>query len=235
MIRFGLLGSTGRLGQAIQTIAKEEFPTAFELACAPRRGEPFAPLLSCDLLIDVTEAGASRALAEWAMAQTGKLPIWVVGTTGLDTHGLQALRTLSARTPVLLASNFSLGVLLLQQVLASAQPLLEKWGFTPTLVRETHHVHKKDKPSGTALTLQRLLSPTNPSRIPAESIREGEAIGRHEIFFEGAEETLSFCHDAHDRRIFARGALQLSSALHTIKNEPAIRGKILEPRDLLRL
>lgn len=234
MIRFGLIGSTGRLGQAIQTIAQAEFPTIFELAYAPRRGEPLDPLLACDLIIDVTVADASRSMAEWALTRKENLPVWIVGTTGLDNHGLRALSTLSTRTPVLLASNFSLGVLLLQQILASAQPLLEKWGFLPALVRETHHVHKKDKPSGTALTLQRHLSPANPGSIPVESLREGEVIGRHEILFAGTGETLSFSHDAHDRGIFARGALQLAEALHARRNAPEILGKILEPRDLLR-
>ena len=234
MIRFGLMGSTGRLGQAIQAVAQAEFASVFKLACTPRRGETLEPLLACDLIIDVTEAGASRMMAEWALSRSEKLPLWIVGTTGLDPQALQALSALSSRTPVLLASNFSLGVLLLQQVLQSAQPLLEKWGFMPTLVRETHHVHKKDKPSGTALTLTKLLSPSDPGRIPTESLREGEVIGRHEIHFQGTEETLTFGHDAHDRRIFARGALQLAAALHARKNAPEICGKILEPRDLLQ-
>ena len=69
---------------------------------------------------------------------------------------------LAERTPVLMASNFSTGVLVLQELLRMASPMLRSLGYTPVIV-EKHHRHKKDAPSGTALSLQKAISPTSPT------------------------------------------------------------------------
>jgi 4-hydroxy-tetrahydrodipicolinate reductase len=234
MIRLGLLGSTGKLGQAISAIAQAEFSAEIDVFRTPRRGEPLDSLLECDIVVDVTVAQASQAAALWALSRSESLPAWIVGTTGLSESALHSLATLSGRTPVLVASNFSLGMLLLQEILRSSQALLKKWGFSPTQIRETHHLHKRDQPSGTAISLSQILSSSASRPIEIVSVRKGEAIGLHEVLLSGQDETLTFTHDAHDRRIFARGALRLVSALHAHQKTPVNFGRILEPRDLLR-
>jgi 4-hydroxy-tetrahydrodipicolinate reductase len=81
--------------------------------------------------------------------------------------------------------------------------------FDPKIV-ETHHKMKKDAPSGTAKTLGEILKTglkTN-ADIPIQSIREGDVVGEHTVFFSGPDERLEMTHRAGSRKIFARGALR---------------------------
>jgi dihydrodipicolinate reductase len=75
---------------------------------------------------------------------------------------------------------------------------------------ETHHRHKKDSPSGTAITLQRAISPDDPNQIQTHSIRAGEVIGEHTIGFYGRADKITLSHSAQDRSLFARGAIEVA-------------------------
>ena len=76
------------------------------------------------------------------------------------------------------------------------------------MITETHHCHKKDAPSGTALSLQRLIAPAGPGNIQTHSVRAGEVIGDHQVSYYGTSDILRFEHSALNRDIFARGAIQ---------------------------
>jgi 4-hydroxy-tetrahydrodipicolinate reductase len=75
---------------------------------------------------------------------------------------------------------------------------------------ETHHKTKKDAPSGTAKTLANILRKVRNASadIPIQSIREGDVVGEHTVFFSGPDERLEMTHRAASRKIFARGALR---------------------------
>jgi 4-hydroxy-tetrahydrodipicolinate reductase len=88
----------------------------------------------------------------------------------------------------------------------------------PVAITETHHVHKLDAPSGTAITLAAAAAQVQGRSPPIESIREGEVVGTHRIRLEGPGETLELGHVATDRDIFARGALE---AAHRLAFRPA--------------
>ncbi|MDO8580314.1 MAG: dihydrodipicolinate reductase C-terminal domain-containing protein, partial [Candidatus Omnitrophota bacterium] len=86
---------------------------------------------------------------------------------------------------------------------------------------ETHHIHKKDSPSGTAKTMHDIAlqcSPTPPHFDQDKIKREGEVIGYHEITFETDFDTLKIIHNAKDRSMFAKGALEAAIFLQTKKN-----------------
>jgi 4-hydroxy-tetrahydrodipicolinate reductase len=106
-----------------------------------------------------------------------------------------------------MSSNFSTGVQALLAVLRAHAPLLEKLGYAPVIV-ETHHRHKKDAPSGTALSLQRAISPAGPGNLQTHAVRAGEVVGDHEVIFYGPGDHLTFGHFAQDRSVFARGAIE---------------------------
>jgi 4-hydroxy-tetrahydrodipicolinate reductase len=112
--------------------------------------------------------------------------------------------------PVLWASNFSLGVAVLEDLVRRASAALPAWQVQ---IRETHHVHKKDAPSGTALTLARAAAAGNGLMPPIESLREGEVVGEHRVRLVGPGEALELSHSAGDRDIFALGALHAASLL----------------------
>ena len=108
--------------------------------------------------------------------------------------------------PIVLASNFSVGVNVLFWLTQKAAELLGS-DFNPEIV-ETHHKIKKDAPSGTAKTLAEILKVARNSEIPIQSIREGDVVGEHSVVFGGADERLELTHRAANRGIFARGALR---------------------------
>ncbi|MCQ2312729.1 MAG: 4-hydroxy-tetrahydrodipicolinate reductase [Paludibacteraceae bacterium] len=108
-------------------------------------------------------------------------------------------------------SNFSVGVNVffeLNKVLAQA--LAQYKQYTPSIT-ETHHIHKLDKPSGTAVTLAEgihsLLPYSSTPLPPIESIREGEVAGIHTVTWDSEEDTITITHSAKSRRGFALGAV----------------------------
>ena len=160
------------------------------------------------------------ALARKALQSTRPLPAFVVASTGWTLDERKVLEELAAKTAVLMSSNFSTGVLALMEILKAASPLLEKLGYSPVLV-ETHHKHKKDQPSGTALSLQRVIAPAGPGNIPTHSIRAGEIIGAHAVTYYGPGDHIVLGHFAQDRSIFARGAIQAALWLSERKGRPS--------------
>jgi dihydrodipicolinate reductase len=137
-----------------------------------------------------------------------------VASTGWKLEERKLLEAYSKKTPLLISANFSMGVLALMEILRTASPLLETLGYNP-VVTETHHRHNKDSPSGTALSLQRVIAPAGPGNVQTHSIRAGEIIGDHEVSFYGPADHLTFGHFAQDRSVFARGAIEAALWLAT--------------------
>jgi 4-hydroxy-tetrahydrodipicolinate reductase len=124
-----------------------------------------------------------------------------------------------------MSSNLSTGVVALLEILKMASPTLQKLGYTPVLV-ETHHSHKKDAPSGTALAMAKCIVSDSGDR-PAQihSIRAGEVIGDHNMTFYGPSDSITISHHAQDRSSFARGALDISAWLVSKKaKDPTLTG-----------
>lgn len=118
------------------------------------------------------------------------------------------------------ASNYSIGVNILFYLNRKLAKLMNRYEQYEVSIRETHHVHKKDSPSGTAITLaddiihnlERKSSwingtPKEEDQIPVYSLREGEIPGIHRIIYESDEDTLELFHSAKSRRGFALGAV----------------------------
>lgn len=158
-----------------------------------------APLPSLDVLIDFSSPAGTKQALEWALMH--HLPI-VIGTTGLSEAVQNSLQQATKQIPVFYAANFSIGMTALSLLCRHASALLPSYTRT---IEETHHTHKKDAPSGSALVLQKALG--NPN-APITSKREGEVVGSHTVFFHGPWETLSLSHTAQARTTFAQGALE---------------------------
>lgn len=206
-VKLGLLGASGRSGREVMRLIEGEFAGRAECVAAPKRGESLAPLLEADAVIDFSSPDAVVAFAAECGSSNRPLPALVIASTGWKLDQRSPLEALAARTPILMASNFSTGVLALLHVLRQASPMLEKLGYVPTIV-ETHHRHKKDAPSGTALSLQRAIAPAGPGNVQTHAVRAGETVGDHEVTFHGPGDQLTFGHFAQDRSIFARGAIE---------------------------
>ena len=164
-----------------------------------------------DVAIDFTTPSAVIANAE-ACIRAGKN--LVVGTTGWYEQ-LPRLREMvvSAKTGFLYGSNFSIGVNLFFEIVATAAAAL-KYDYSGQIF-ERHHAQKKDAPSGTAITIQRIVREAGGREKEVEiiSFREGDVVGMHEVVFNSSGDRIYLCHDAKSRRGFAEGAVRAAEWL----------------------
>lgn len=131
----------------------------------------------------------------------------VVGTTGWNDIAPQVFKEFKkAGTPLIYASNFSLGVNALFAAVTRVSGLLKGAGYVPT-IEEIHHVHKLDAPSGTAITLGELVEEGLGVKPVITSIREGEVPGVHTVTLQSEVDKLTFSHEAFSRECLARGAV----------------------------
>ncbi len=214
------------MGQWVKRLLQTEYPDKAQLAMAVHGQESVQPLLGTQVVIDFSSPDGMTTLAKAGLTKATDLPAFVVASTGWTEAQRDVILKLSELTPVVMASNLSVGVMALHEILKSATPLLTRLGYAPVLV-ETHHHHKKDSPSGTALSLLKTMQTSTPllEPVPMHSIRAGEIIGDHDVTFYGHGDHLVMGHYAQDRSIFARGAIDVALWLHEKKlHEPRLHG-----------
>ena len=234
MVKVGIFGASGRVGKLLLEDLKNT--PEMSVSSVYTRGDldfsidpsilitkdMRAFLTACDVVIDFSLPEACELLLESAM-QTPK-PL-VIGTTGLNTHQLNLLKEASQIMPILYATNMSLGVALLNKLVYQASAALE--GFDIEIV-EMHHRHKKDAPSGTALTLSESaaagrgldiekvrisgrdgnIGERTEDEIAVMALRGGDIVGRHTVGFYNDGEFLELNHTATSRNTFSKGAIR---------------------------
>ncbi|KGQ20217.1 4-hydroxy-tetrahydrodipicolinate reductase [Lysobacter dokdonensis DS-58] len=228
-LRLLINGANGRMGQALQRLAAEQ-PERFVVIGAVTRkvgqrvidGVPqfasaeLAGAPECDVVIDFSLPEAFDAVLAHCVEHGRAL---VSGTTGLSESQRVALDAAGARIPVLWASNFSLGVAVLADLVERAARSLPGWDVD---IVEQHHVRKLDAPSGTALTLGDAAG--QGGAVPRyASLRAGDIVGEHTVQFATFGERIELTHRATNRDIFARGALHAAAWL---ANRPPARYRI---------
>ena len=197
-----LIGAAGRMGKTVRELARND--SDIQIAAQCDLGDPIEPAMkNCDVAIDFSQADSIDEICR-AASQHGK-PL-VIGTTGHSQQQRKTIEEIAHSVPIVLASNFSVGVNVLFWLTQKAAELLGS-DFNPEIV-ETHHKMKKDAPSGTAKTLAEILKATRHGEIPIQSIREGDVVGEHAVILGGPGESLELTHRATNRRIFAGGALR---------------------------
>jgi 4-hydroxy-tetrahydrodipicolinate reductase len=193
MIKIFLFGSTGKMGREISSLISKDKKTKL-----------VEKIEKSDVIIDFTNQEVfSKNLA---LAVKNK-KAFVSGTTGLSEEQFKQLKVASKKIPVLWASNMSMGVCIVNQMIKNLKSVSD-YDF---YIEETHHVHKKDSPSGTALTIQKNLEKAIGKKVKdVVSIRQGDVFGQHKVMAQGPEEKILIQHDALNRTVFARGALTCS-------------------------
>ena len=217
-------GASGRMGQTLLRLCAEQ--THYQVVAAVARKAPAqrvvdgVPFFSAselsgvpafDVAIDFSLPEGFDRVLDLCVARGVAL---VSGTTGLLEAQQDALGTASRSIPVLWASNFSLGVAVLAELVERASTALHGWDVD---VVEAHHTQKKDAPSGTALSLGEAAG-SRGADIRYASLRAGDIVGEHTVQFTGPGERIELIHRAGNRDIFARGALHAASRL---KGKPA--------------
>ena len=219
------------MGHMIEEIALQR---GHEIVARIDAGDAFE-LNGADVAIEFTTPATAKdnILRAWAQG----VPV-VCGTTGWEIEGLQVtgyrLRELDGKKyiykgeqPMLVwSSNFSVGVNIffeLNKELAAAMKAQPQ--YTPSIT-ETHHIHKLDKPSGTAKTLAEEIRATGLPEyrnIEIESIREGEVPGTHVVSWDSEEDTIVITHIAKGRRGFALGAVLAAEDISTFDEQVLTR------------
>lgn len=252
MVRIIVSGAAGRMGRRVMELVQLDpearLVGALEAASHPALGQPAAALasdvppdkqadiritselpagLGADVVIDFSVPEQSAQAAALAAARGWAI---VVGTTGLDSAQQQQIDAAAARSAVLTAPNFSLGMNVLFQLVAEAARQLPGYDIE---ILESHHRFKKDAPSGSALRLaERAAAATGRDlaktgvygrkgitgerrgeEIGIHALRRGDVVGEHTVSFTTLGETVELTHRAHSRDSFARGAVHAAKWL----------------------
>ena len=176
-----------------------------------------------DTVIDFSNPATSLTCAKIA-ADHGKSLI--IGTTGFNDKDINKLKEYSNKSAIVFSGNMSIGINILSYIIEQVSSMLDD-SFDIEII-ESHHCHKSDAPSGTALMLGqaaangRKVSLNDVARktrdgfigarprgeIGFSTIRAGDIIGEHTVLLAGDGERLEFSHKASSRKIFAKGAVK---------------------------
>ena len=193
----------GKMGHMIEEVALSR---GHEIVATIDAGDAF-DLKGADVAIEFTTPATAEENIRKAWAQG--VPV-VSGSTGWDAAALiDEDRRTHDKQMLIWSSNYSVGVNIFFEVnKLLAAKMASQPQYTPSIT-ETHHIHKLDKPSGTAKTLAEQIG----TNVAIESIREGEVPGTHEVKWDSEEDTIIITHIAKGRRGFALGAVLAAESL----------------------
>lgn len=175
--------------------------------------------------IDFTTPDAFRANYRF-IAENFKAA--VIGTTGWDDIlGEVAAAFYAAGTPMVYSSNFSIGVNAVFAALEKVGAVLKGQGYVPH-IEETHHVHKKDAPSGTARTMASIVEDNLGIRPDITSLRIGEVPGTHVVKFKSEVDKIKISHEAFSREGFAEGAVVAAEMTEGLKGVHTFKELIIK-------
>ena len=221
--RIAIAGMSGRMGALL---ADEVQRRGLVFAGgSSRSGQAIEVFLeSADVVIDFTHADSADRHAV-LLAQAGVA--WVLGTSGLNAAGEDAVRDAAQTIPVVYAPNYAPGVNLVLALAERMAAALPADRYDAEIV-EMHHRQKVDAPSGTAIGLGRAVArgrgveladvmlsgrdghtgPRPEGAIGFAALRGGQVVGEHTLLFAAGDEHIALTHRAFDRRAFAVGAVQ---------------------------
>jgi 4-hydroxy-tetrahydrodipicolinate reductase len=193
--KYGLIGSSGRLGFEVKNIFSEngnELVYSYALEGESKISKP-------DVIVDCSLPDVFNKTT--SMVKEYEVPL-VMATTGLSAEQIQKLKDIGNIIPVVQSFNYSIGIQILLKLASIAHEKLPDWDVE---IEETHHRFKKDKPSGTAKMIQNIF---NGKEVNVSSLRLGNIAGDHTVHFGGLGEVISIKHSATSRRTFAEGILK---------------------------
>ena len=243
-LKIAVAGASGRMGRMlIEAIAAAPDATlsgALDVAGSPLIGSDAGAfsgqltgvvihseferaLAGADCLIDFTRPEGTLKHLEYCAANGIKV---VIGTTGFDEAGKEAIRAAAEKVSVVFAPNMSVGVNVTLKLLEMAAKSFAE-GYDIEII-EAHHRHKVDAPSGTALKMGEVIADAlgrdlkdcavygregvtgerDPSTIGFATVRGGDIVGDHTVLFAGTGERIEITHKSSSRVTYAHGALR---------------------------
>lgn len=251
-MKIAITGALGRMGRSVLESVQACPDTVLSVATvpvgSPAEGQDYGVALNLapmgivlqpqlndqfDVLIDFTTPEASLSHVAFCRQQGKAI---VLGTTGFSPAQQTLLQEAGQDCPVFWSPNMSIGIYVLEQLVAQAATLLKSFKNKDIDILDVHHRHKKDAPSGTALKLGERIAKTlgldlmqakfdalqgharQENSIGFTVRRSAEIVGEHAAIFNLPSEQIQLSHVAHSRQVFAEGAVQIAQWL---KNQPA--------------
>ncbi len=211
----------GKMGKAIEKIATQSGHHIVAFISTKNKDE-IHRLSELNTKVAIEFTNPKSAVDNIKACLVQNIPV-VTGTTGWDEDFNKVKKYCIAQNGTMLyASNFSIGVNIFFKVNQYLASIMDRYTEYRVGIEEVHHIHKKDKPSGTAITLandtlQRIarlnrweLDSRSPEDISVTSIRENEVPGTHSIRYENDIDFVELKHEAKSREGFAIGAVMVS-------------------------
>lgn len=196
MEKIAVVGYKGKMGSAITKELEREFEVV-----GIGRGDRLEDFEGLDLVVDFASRESSLESARYC--EKKNIPL-VIGSTGQTKEELEKIEKHAKKIKVVRKANFSQGIGVMKEFIQNVLKL------APSKIEiiEKHHIHKKDKPSGTAQELADYIYLQSGKRAEIKSIREGEEMGEHEIIAWFGDEKLSCKHNVYSRNAFVKGVVE---------------------------
>lgn len=181
-----------------------------------------------DVVIDFTVPSATLSFIKIVKEKKGKI---VIGTTGFKKEEIEEIKNLSNFIPVFMSPNMSIGVNLFFEIIKYSAKILKDYEVE---IEEIHHHFKKDAPSGTAKKIAEIVCNERNlniedvlkygrkgitgerkfEEIGIHSLRIGDIVGEHYVYFGGRGEIIEISHRCYNRESFATGALKVAKFIN---------------------
>lgn len=224
MLKIAVAGAHGRVGQCLKKVLEADVDTECAASIVRDPKTPQETTLSTldnsyknklDCFIDFSTPAATLQNINFCLKN--KIPL-VIGTTGFSDSDKAEIKKATSQLPIVLAPNMSIGINLLYKLLEISGTVLN--GRAETAILDVHHKHKKDAPSGTALKLNEVIaksvqagqkndasSNTKMDISNIASLRIGNTLGEHKVWFTMEDEEVILSHKTLDRMVYAKGAV----------------------------
>lgn len=213
-MNIGIVGGRGKLGTIIYNTIQNGSET-IDSTIIENTNDLLHTNGVVDVYIDCTTSEAF--MQNYQAYRLLKKPI-VIATTGFSSSQLKYIFELSKEIPIIKSANFSIGVYKYLKLVEYAATLFGD-DFEIGII-EKHHEYKKDRPSGTANEMIKVIRKVKPNKkVSAESIRLFDIVGEHELYFRGlGGETVELSHRIYNRESFAYGAVLAAKWVQTMDN-----------------
>ncbi len=235
-IKIGISGCLGRMGQELVNQSKKDkrinYVGGYDIKNTNK--DIIEIFNTADVVIDFSSPLAIKKNIDLAISNKTAL---VIGTTGLNEKYIKQLKKASKKIPILVSSNMSLGVNLLFNLVEKTASILKDKDYDIEIA-ETHHKHKKDAPSGTAISLGEYAAKGRKTKLQRVKVfdrtkktvarkkgeigfsvtRGGEVPGEHTVSFIGQNDRMDLFHKASNRSIFVSGAIEAAIFVNKKKN-----------------
>ncbi|MEE1143418.1 MAG: 4-hydroxy-tetrahydrodipicolinate reductase [Bacteroidales bacterium] len=212
----------GKMGKMVEEIALSKSDTIVGIIDKEEDWQTFDKNNTYKDIVAIDFSIPSKVLDNIEKAWERNIAI-VVGTTGwYDKLEEITQRANQEKKTLFWASNFSIGVFLFNKLNAYLADMMKEYSDYNPSIKEIHHIHKLDAPSGTAITLAQTLVENHnieKQNLNIESVREGEVCGTHIINYYSEVDDIEIKHTAHSRKGFASGAVM---AAHWLKGKQGV-------------